>query len=82
LEAAVVEVPDQRWGEVGCAYLLARPRHTLPGDANLEAWLRERLAAYKIPRPFVHLAEFPRNAAGKVQKHLLPAPAAGAADSR
>ena len=74
LEAAVIGIPDERWGEVGCAYLLTRPGHDLPSANELQAWLRERIAPYKIPRRFVHLDEFPRTAAGKVQKHLLPAP--------
>lgn len=74
LEAAVTGVPDERWGEVGCAWLLARPGHELPDDAELTAWLRERLAAYKVPRQYVQLEEFPRTAAGKVQKHLLKRP--------
>jgi fatty-acyl-CoA synthase len=72
LEAAVVGVPDPRWGEVGCAYLVPRPGHDLPGDAEMTAWLREFLAPYKVPRHFVPVADFPRNAAGKVLKHQLP----------
>jgi fatty-acyl-CoA synthase len=78
LEAAVMGVPDQRWGEVGCAYLLPRPGHSLPDYAALQRYLRGRLAAYKVPRYFVPLEEFPRTAAGKVQKHLLPDPPARA----
>jgi fatty-acyl-CoA synthase len=72
LEAAVVGVPDPRWGEVGRAYLMPRPGHSLPGDAEMSAWLREYLAAFKVPRHFVPVADFPRNAAGKVLKHQLP----------
>jgi fatty-acyl-CoA synthase len=72
LEAAVVGVPDPRWGEVGCAYLVPRPGHGLPGDAEMTAWLREFLAPYKVPRHFVPVADFPRNAAGKVLKYQLP----------
>jgi fatty-acyl-CoA synthase len=71
LEAAVVGRADQRWGEVGHAYLLLRPGHTVPDDAVLIAFLRNRLAAYKIPKCFIWMPEFPRTAAGKVQKHLL-----------
>jgi fatty-acyl-CoA synthase len=41
----------------------------------LPAWCRERIAAYKIPRSFVVLSDFPRTAAGKIQKHLLKATA-------
>jgi fatty-acyl-CoA synthase len=70
LEAAVIGVADTRWGEVGCAYVLARPGRDI--DANkLSAFCRERLAAYKVPRQFIALKEFPRTAAGKVRKHLL-----------
>ena len=72
LEAAVVGRPDERWGEVGCAYLLARPGHELPPPDELAGFLRRRLAAYKVPREFIAVEEFPRTAAGKVQKHLLP----------
>ncbi|MEM9300705.1 MAG: long-chain fatty acid--CoA ligase [Pseudomonadota bacterium] len=71
LEAAVVGVADDRWGEVGQAHLLARPGHTLPDAAALAGWCRERLAPYKVPKSFVTVEAFPRTAAGKIQKHLL-----------
>jgi fatty-acyl-CoA synthase len=74
LEAAVIGVPDEQWGEVGCAYLLARPGHKLPPDKELTAFCRQRLASYKVPRQFIPVSDFPRTAAGKVQKHLLPEP--------
>lgn len=76
LEAAVTGLPDRRWGEVGCAYLLPRPGRYLPPDEELVRFLRERLAAYKVPRYFVHVTDFPRTAAGKIRKHLLPPPPA------
>ncbi len=75
LEAAVIGVTDKQWGEVGYAYLLVQPGHTLPDHAELTAFCRPRLAAYKAPKYFVPIADFPRTAAGKVQKHLLPKPA-------
>jgi fatty-acyl-CoA synthase len=75
LEAAVIGVADEKWGEVGCAYLLARPGHELPGDRPLIEFCKQRLAAYKVPRQFIAVDDFPRTAAGKVQKHLLPDPA-------
>jgi fatty-acyl-CoA synthase len=71
LEAAVVAMPDEKWGEVGCAYVMAQPGHDIPADDELTSYCRERLAAYKVPRRFVTVADFPRTAAGKVQKHLL-----------
>ncbi len=70
-EIAVVGVPDPRWGEVGRAYLALEDGSALDEEA-LRRWGRERLAAFKIPRSFVALARLPRNASGKVQKHLLP----------
>ena len=74
LEAAVIGVADEQWGEVGCAFLLARPGHNLPPDPELSAYCRQRLASYKVPKQFIPVLEFPRTAAGKVQKHLLPVP--------
>ena len=35
LEAAVVAMPDEKWGEVGCAYLLVQPGHDIPADADI-----------------------------------------------
>jgi fatty-acyl-CoA synthase len=71
LEAAVIGVPDAQWGETGRAYLLVKPGHTAPDASALAAWCRARLAAYKIPKAFVCVADFPRTAAGKVQKGKL-----------
>jgi fatty-acyl-CoA synthase len=73
LEAAVVAQPDDKWGEVGCAFLLSRPGHTLPPDSDIATFCRENLAPYKVPKRFVAVDDFPRTAAGKVQKHLLEA---------
>lgn len=71
LEAAVIGVPDQKWGEVGRAYILLREGKSVSAE-ELTRYGREHLAAYKVPKSFVFLKEFPRTAAGKVQKHLLP----------
>lgn len=70
LEAAVLGVPDARWGEVGHAAVVLRPGASLDVEA-LRAYARERLAAYKVPKHITLVADFPRTAAGKVQKHLL-----------
>ncbi len=71
LEAAVVAIPDDKWGEVGRAYLLPQPGHAIPDAAGIKAYCRDRLAPYKVPREFVTVQDFPRTAAGKIQKHLL-----------
>ncbi len=68
-EAAVVGVPDRLRGEVPVAYVVA------DGDfdaAALEAECRQKLASFKVPRGFLPVEQLPRNAMGKLQKHLLP----------
>jgi fatty-acyl-CoA synthase len=72
-EASVAGVPDEKWGEVGCAHIILRQGSSCDASA-LTAWCRERLAAYKVPRHVMFTRDFPRTAAGKVQKHLLPRP--------
>jgi fatty-acyl-CoA synthase len=71
-EAAVVAAPHPHWGEVGRAFLQLAAGRAEPGSAELEAFCRTRLAPYKVPTSFHYVADFPRTAAGKVQKHLLP----------
>jgi fatty-acyl-CoA synthase len=70
-EAAVIAAPDPRWGEVGRAFIRLCDEGMRPGESELEAFCRSRLAAYKVPKSFVFVPDFPRTAAGKVQKHLL-----------
>ena len=70
LEAVVVGVPDERWGETGAAWLIPRPG-VRPKRDELVAWCRERLAGYKVPRHIEIAGSLPRTAAGKVQKHVL-----------
>ena len=68
-EAAVVGEPDRVRGEIPVAYLV--PRDTPCDCAVFEARCREKLASFKIPRRFEWVEKLPRNALGKVQKHLL-----------
>jgi fatty-acyl-CoA synthase len=68
-EVAVVGVPDERWGEAGRAYVV--PAREPFDSVELLAWASERLARYKLPREVVIVAELPRTASGKVQKHAL-----------
>jgi len=70
-EAAVVGEADRVRGEVPVAYLVLA-EGAQPGVAvTLEARCREKLASFKIPRRFELVDKLPRNALGKVQKHLL-----------
>ena len=69
-EAAVVAIPDARWGEVGRAHLVAKPGRSIAREP-LAAWLSERLARFKQPQEYVIEEALPRTASGKVQKHRL-----------
>jgi fatty-acyl-CoA synthase len=70
LEAAVIGVADERWGEVGRAFVVPR-RDARPEPEQLRAFCRERIAGYKVPKSILVVADLPRTAAGKVQKHVL-----------
>lgn len=77
LEAAVVGVPDERWGEVGRAWLVPRAGRRLDA-AEVKAYCRARLAGYKVPKSVAVVDDLPRTPAGKVRKHVLRATAAPA----
>ncbi len=68
-EAAVAAAPDRVRGEVPVAYVVVTRAIDV---ADLEAICRQKLASFKVPRSFVVVDKLPRNALGKVQKHLLP----------
>jgi malonyl-CoA/methylmalonyl-CoA synthetase len=68
-EAAVVARPDRLRGEVPVAYVVLRAPLAL---SVLEQRSREKLASFKVPRAFYVVKTLPRNAMGKIQKHLLP----------
>jgi fatty-acyl-CoA synthase len=70
-EAAVIAAPDPRWGEAGRAFILPIPGVATLNVKELEAFCRSRLAAYKVPKHFEMVSDFPRTAAGKIQKHRL-----------
>lgn len=76
LEAAVVGAPDERWGEVGHAFVLLRPGAQPLTEAELVQFCRVNLAGFKTPRRVTFVDEFPRTPAGKIRKHLLT-PTAG-----
>jgi fatty-acyl-CoA synthase len=70
VSAAVVAVPDERWGEVGCAYVTLRPGARLD-ERTLRDHLEQQLARYKIPRYVEFCDELPTNATGKVLRARL-----------
>jgi len=69
-EAALVGVEHSKLGEVPRAFIVPG-QGELPGSGELEAFLRERLADYKVPREYRFIDELPRNALGKVLKRVL-----------
>ncbi len=77
VEAAVVGVPDERWGEVCHAFVVLSDRRdrlqSVPIGSQLAAFCEERLARFKVPKAFHVVDALPRNSVGKVQKSELAA---------
>ena len=69
-ECAVLGIPDEKWGEAGCAYVMPLPDAQLDTE-SLRQHCRTNLAAYKVPKRIEIVQDFPRTAAGKIRKHVL-----------
>jgi fatty-acyl-CoA synthase len=69
-EAAVVGMPDARWGEAPHAFVVLKPGEKATGD-ELRAFARDRLAHFKCPQSVTFVAELPKTATGKIQKFVL-----------
>jgi acyl-CoA synthetase (AMP-forming)/AMP-acid ligase II len=67
LEAAVVGLPHDDWGEMVCAFVVPKEGATLT-VADVDALARSRLSGYKCPRRIEIVADLPKNATGKIQK--------------
>jgi fatty-acyl-CoA synthase len=70
LEAAVVGVPDDKWGERPKAYVVLRSG-TGASPADLVAHMRTKIAGYKVPRDIDITVELPKTSTGKIQKNVL-----------
>jgi fatty-acyl-CoA synthase len=67
--AAVVARPDDKWGEVPCAFIDLKEGATVTA-AEIRVFCRQQLAGYKVPKVIV-FSEIPKTGTGKVQKYVL-----------
>jgi fatty-acyl-CoA synthase len=65
-EVCVIAGSDQRRGECVKALIIPKTADTPPDAADLEAWCRVRMAAYKVPSKFAYVDRLPRTASGKI----------------
>ena len=69
MSAAVVAQPDEKWGEVPCAFVELKDGASVSAEA-LQAFCREHLARFKVPKSFI-FRELPKTSTGKIQKFVL-----------
>ena len=77
MAAAVVAVPDDKWGEVPCAFVELREGNEVSVE-TLVAHCREHLAGFKVPKRII-FGELPKTSTGKIQKFVLREKAKSAA---
>ncbi|MEU7593865.1 acyl-CoA synthetase [Streptomyces sp. NPDC039022] len=70
-EVAVIGLPDERWIEAVTAVVVPRAEAGVPGEAELIAVARERLAGFQVPKRVLFVEALPRNASGKILKREL-----------
>jgi fatty-acyl-CoA synthase len=69
-EAAVVAMPDPKWGEVPRAFVVLHPGSRADPD-ELQQWVRSLLAGFKVPKRIDVVGALPRSGTGKIQKNVL-----------
>jgi acyl-CoA synthetase (AMP-forming)/AMP-acid ligase II len=69
-DAGIVGVPDEKWGEVGEAFIVLKPGETM-GNGEIFEFLKGKVAKYKIPKYVELIEELPKTASGKIQKFVL-----------
>jgi fatty-acyl-CoA synthase len=73
LEAAVIGVPDEAWGEVPKALVVLKPGQRLEARELID-FCRDRMAHFKAPKSVEFLEVLPKTATGKIQKFALREP--------
>jgi len=73
-DAAVFGIPDEEWGEAVHAVITTYAEVASPSDGDVQAFCREHLAGYKVPRSISGIDEIPRTASGKILKRQLREP--------
>ena len=69
-EAAVVGLPDAKWGEAPHAFVVLKSG-AAASEQDLRTFARDRLAHFKAPHTVTFVAELPKTATGKIQKFVL-----------
>ena len=67
---AVVGIPDERWGDVGVAYVVLKPGAKIT-EPELISFLQEHLARFKVPKSVIFKDQLPMSSMGKILKREL-----------
>ncbi|MDO7577666.1 MAG: acyl-CoA synthetase [SAR86 cluster bacterium] len=67
--AAVVAMPDEKWGETPCAFVQLK-KASPASEEELSQWCRDHMASFKLPRQF-YFEDIPKTSTGKIQKFIL-----------
>ena len=70
LQAAVIGMPDEKWGELVTAVIVRKPGAEVTED-EIVAQCRSRLASFKRPRKVIFLDDLPQTVSGKIRKNVL-----------
>ena len=69
-DIAVIGIPDERWGEVGQAFVIPKKTASVKAE-DIISYCSERMAKFKCPKKISFCREFPRTSLGKVRKREL-----------
>ncbi|HVB22497.1 MAG TPA: long-chain-fatty-acid--CoA ligase [Ktedonobacteraceae bacterium] len=69
-EAAVVGLPDEKWGEAPHAFVVLKAGQSATVE-ELRTFIRDHMAHFKVPKSFTFVPELPKTATGKIQKYIL-----------